>query len=119
MISIISQCHAFDIYTDPKGVNITLLLEEYEDYHVAVTLEWTEQTFIRSYYVYVLPLPTLRFTESAGVQFNATYNTLYYVNIITACGQSNVTTSIELHYSEFLTLANLALLVLARAVLLF
>ena len=88
-------------------VTIKLLSQQFESSAVKVTLAWTsnEGFPVYSYYFSTDPLLEQSFDGNETVELTVLYNTLYNISVVAAhrCSLKNVTSFIELYYSEYHT----------------
>lgn len=88
-----------------EGVNITIREVELHSENVTVTLEWSQENPSYSYNVTVIPQIELAYNHqctTCTVQLTLSYNTQYNASVVAIhpCGQSTLTSFIELYYSE-------------------
>ena len=83
--------------------NITIKEEELQSESIMITLEWIQENVILSYNVTVIPQIELAYDQqctTCTVQLTLSYNTQYNISVVAThpCGQSYVTSFVELHY---------------------
>ena len=92
--------HAISV-TDPEVVKNVIKQVKFESDGFMVSLEWTEENVLYTYYVNVIPPTPFVFIDGTSVTFNMSYSTTYNVSVLVElrplCGK-NITVFRDLYY---------------------